>query len=113
MTQNLHFQCRPVQRDDGVVLHGRDRLLPRLLALTVHRVPGSEAGKPASRPRRSPQNHRLRLRQEGHGPHVDPLRHPRVPGSRNNSEQRSQQGCRLVGPWHSRLRNARRISALL
>ena len=41
------------------------------------------------------------------------MRHSRVLGAGDHPVQRPQQGRRLVGPRHSHLRNAGRLSALL
>jgi len=44
--------------------------------------------------------------------YVDVVWNTRVPGAGDNSEQRTQQGGRLVGAWHTRLWDACRVSAL-
>ena len=71
-------QRRAVQHDDDLFLHGRDRVGPRVPPLPLHRVQGSEAGEPAARQGRPPQDHRLRVRQEDQRQDLDAVRHPGV-----------------------------------
>ena len=80
------------------LLHVGDGVRAGLPAHAERGVPRPEAGEPAAGPRRPPEDDRLRLRQEADRPHLDAVRHARVPGARDHPVQRTQQGRRLVGP---------------
>lgn len=62
-----------------------------------HSLPRPETREPALGQRGPPEDNGLRLRQEADGQDVDVVRHSGVSGTGNHSEQRTQQGRRLVG----------------